>query len=150
MAEHRRNCVTIVFAPEAWHAQLCNGTDSLLIAWQNWNPPHLITTVVFWAPVAVSSPEVALALSEFQHMAPDRGPRVQASQLEYAPLVTPDWEWVQLYRRNGRNSRQPWVPSALLPYAQCRLKGASAHASQNWAIHRTSQPGRKRALPSSR
>lgn len=86
---------------------------------------------------------MALALSEFEHMAPDRGPRVQASQLKYAPLLTPDWEWVQLYHRNGRNDRQPWVTSALLSCVQCRLKGAPAHASQNWAIHRTSQSGKK-------
>lgn len=38
----------------------------------------------YWAPIAVSSSEMALALSKFQHMAPDGGPRVQASLMEYA------------------------------------------------------------------
>lgn len=80
---------------------------------------HLIATVVIGLllPCLLHSSKMGLALSEFQRMAPDNGPRVQASLLEYALWVTPGWEWLQLYRRNGRDGRQPWVTSALLSSA---------------------------------
>lgn len=139
---------------KAWLAQLCNGTDSLrrlLIAWQNWNSPYLIATVsvAFLLPcLAPRWPSLPLSFS-IRPPTVDRGSKLLYWNI--CNFADAKREWVRLYRRNGRNGRQPWIPSALLSYVQYRLTrrtwGAPAHASQNWAISSSQPVGGKTCAP---